>query len=252
MRLSVRPTIVHDRFRRWNRSGRMTPLGFSFAVPTSSARINIRERFHRAKYRLDPSVPRHLGTTPPQGAPGPQLGGLGRPVPPRWPGIRRDRGRALRHGRWHGYNPGLQAELHANQVRAGCPGAGSLDQRRCAACDRRAGRRHAAHHRPRSGRRRQLADRRARAGKFTFPVSGGAAGASYAVDFSLVGDVDHNGTVNSADINAIARGSASPRRALDSCPAPTFSIRTGSAPPTFALPSPTRALPPGSNRSPSP
>ncbi len=40
-------------------------------------------------------------------------------------------------------------------------------------------------------------------GKFTFPVSGGAAGASYAVDFSLVGDVDHNGTVNSADINAI-------------------------------------------------
>ncbi len=40
-------------------------------------------------------------------------------------------------------------------------------------------------------------------GKFTFLISGGTAGASYTVDFSLVGDVDHNGNVNSADINAI-------------------------------------------------
>ena len=40
-------------------------------------------------------------------------------------------------------------------------------------------------------------------GTFTFAISGGAAGASYAVDFSLAGDVNHNGTVNSTDINAI-------------------------------------------------
>ncbi|HEV3311278.1 MAG TPA: glycosyl hydrolase family 17 protein [Chloroflexota bacterium] len=40
-------------------------------------------------------------------------------------------------------------------------------------------------------------------GQFTFPISGGVAGAAFTVDFSLVGDVNGNGVVNRADIKAI-------------------------------------------------
>ncbi len=40
-------------------------------------------------------------------------------------------------------------------------------------------------------------------GKFTFPISGGAPGASYTVDFSLAGDVNGNGVVNRSDITAV-------------------------------------------------
>ena len=40
-------------------------------------------------------------------------------------------------------------------------------------------------------------------GQFTFPISGGVAGAAFTVDFSLVGDVNGNGVVNRADLKAI-------------------------------------------------
>ncbi len=40
-------------------------------------------------------------------------------------------------------------------------------------------------------------------GQFTFSISGGAPGASYTVDFSLVGDVNGNGIVNRQDVRAI-------------------------------------------------
>ena len=40
-------------------------------------------------------------------------------------------------------------------------------------------------------------------GRFTFPISGGTAGASYTVNFSLVGDVQGDGVVNQADVKAI-------------------------------------------------
>jgi exo-beta-1,3-glucanase (GH17 family) len=40
-------------------------------------------------------------------------------------------------------------------------------------------------------------------GRFTFPISGGAPGVSYKVNFSLVGDVHGDGVVNQADIKAI-------------------------------------------------
>jgi len=40
-------------------------------------------------------------------------------------------------------------------------------------------------------------------GRFTFPVAGGVPGASYTIDFSLVGDVTGKGVVNRGDVRAI-------------------------------------------------